>query len=111
MNLNIKKISSLVLPMLLSAGMVFAAPPKNIGGFVDLMWNIVHWIFAFFLIFAAIYIIIAAFTYLTAQGDPEKIRTAKMQLIYAIIAIVIAALSEAIIAALGNIVGFTIKIQ
>ncbi|KKL68087.1 hypothetical protein LCGC14_2128510, partial [marine sediment metagenome] len=38
---------------------------------------------------AGIFIIIAGFQYLTAQGDPEKTKSAKNMIMYAIIAIVI----------------------
>ncbi|MCL5733262.1 MAG: pilin [Patescibacteria group bacterium] len=107
MKLNIKKSAFLIVPMLLLAGTVFAAPPQNIGEVASLMWSITNWIFTFFLIFAVIYIIVAAFMYLTAGGDPEKIKNAKMQLLYAIIAIVIASLSKLIVYSVSDISGAT----
>lgn len=52
------------------------------------------WYTAFF-IFAIIFILVAAFKYLTAVGQPEKIKTAHTMLIWAIVAIAIALLSVA----------------
>ncbi len=48
------------------------------------------WISVAFWIFAAIYVFWAAFTYLTANGDPEKIKEANHRFLYAIIAIAVA---------------------
>ena len=44
----------------------------------------------------AILILIAAFQYLTAQGDPEKTKSAKNMIVYAIIALVIALIAGGI---------------
>lgn len=43
-----------------------------------------------FFIFAVIFILVAAFNYLTAAGEPEKIKTAHKMLIWAAVAIAIA---------------------
>lgn len=108
--INHQKAPVLVIIMFIAAaGFVFAALPQNASEMVTLMWSIVNWVFTFFIIVAAIYIIIAAFMYLTAQGDAEEISKAKRQLIYAIIAIVIASLSELIVYSIAGIVGATIK--
>ncbi len=47
------------------------------------------WYTSFF-IFAVIFILVAAFKYLTAAGEPEKIKTAHKMLIWAAVAIAIA---------------------
>ena len=47
---------------------------------------------------AAIYILLAAFKFLTASGDSKKIDEAKHMLTYALVAIVVGALTKGIIA-------------
>lgn len=74
--------------------------PQNVTGVVDVVRNIVKWVYIIFFIIAVLFIILAAFTYLTAGGDEEKVKKAKDQIIYATIAIVVALLAisfEAII--------------
>lgn len=55
--------------------------------------NIVQYTYAIFFIVAVIFIIIAAFNFLTAQGDPEKIKGARAQILWACVAIAIALIS------------------
>lgn len=52
------------------------------------------WYTSFFIL-AIIFILVAAFKYLTAVGQPEKIKTAHTMLIWAIVAIAVALLSVA----------------
>lgn len=66
---------------------------QNVSGLVDTFRMIVKWIYTIFFIIAVIYIIAAAFTYLTAGGEAEKVNTAKDQLIYAAVAIAVALLA------------------
>ena len=58
--------------------------------------NIVSWTYIIFFIVATFFILIAAFNFLTARENPEKIKTAKDQLLYAAIAIAIALMSSGI---------------
>ncbi len=51
----------------------------------------------------AIFVIIAAFQYLTAQGDPEKTKTAKNMIIYAVVALGIALIAGGISGIVENI--------
>lgn len=75
-------------------------PPTFLtGGISDvirILERFLSWMFTIFLIIAAIFIILAAFNYLTAGGDDEKIKTAKKQFIYAIVAIVIALIATGV---------------
>jgi len=73
----------------------------------SLLENILGWIYTFFFIFAAIFILIAAFQYLTAAGDEEKVKKAKNMLIYAVIAIAIALVAMGIDNIVANLVGAT----
>lgn len=91
-----------VMPM---ASLIYAQPQTGItlpgantnittvSGVVDLLRGVVRWVYVIFFIFAVLFIILAAFTYLTAGGDPEKTNKAKDQLIYAAVAIAVALLA------------------
>ena len=65
--------------------------------------NIVNWLFTVLLIVAAIFIIIASFNFITAAGEPEKIKTARQFVIYALIGVVVAFLAR-------GLVGFAINV-
>mgnify|MGYP001595362602 CR=1 FL=1 len=57
---------------------------------VIILTNIFDFLFYIISFLAALFLIYAAYVYLTAAGDAEKVTTAKNIILYAIIAIVIA---------------------
>ena|SRR3989344_5609348 len=80
-------VSAVIIPGITQTG------PTTVSGTVDILRNIVKWIYIIFFIVAVMFILFAAYTYLMAQGDPEKVNTARNQIIYAIVAIVVALLA------------------
>lgn len=60
------------------------------------MKTVANWIFSIFLIVAVIYIILAAFKYLTSRGG-ESVKDAHKMLVYAAVAIAIAILAPGIV--------------
>ena len=74
--------------------------PKGIYGIVE---RIANWIFAVLIILAVIFILLAAFTYLTSGGG-EEVKKAHKQLLYAAIAIAVAVLAKGIVAAVRVVV-------
>ncbi|MDP3015355.1 MAG: hypothetical protein Q8N28_03040 [bacterium] len=60
---------------------------------LNILTKIVRYTYTIFFIVAIIFIIIAAFNFLTAQGDPEKIKGARAQILWAVVAIAIALIS------------------
>jgi len=94
---------SVLLP--LASAVVYAQPEtgvvlpganqnvRTVSGLVDILRGVVRWIYILFFIIAVLFIIFAAFTYLTSGGDPEKVGNAKNQLIYAAVAIAVALLA------------------
>lgn len=112
--------------LIIGAGMVFATtaialnPPPQQGGqfgapqpiqsnqtmttLVMTLTEILAWVYTIFFIIAAFFILYAAFTYLTAKGDPEKVTGARDQIIYAVIAIVVALLAFSIDQIVSSIV-------
>ena len=58
--------------------------------------SITQTIFYGVMVIAVLFILVAAFHFLTASGNPEKIATARQMLIYAVIGIAVALLAYAI---------------
>ena len=56
---------------------------------MDLLKKITDWLFAILLIVAAIWIIIAAYWFVTANGDPEKTKSARDFVLYALIGVLV----------------------
>jgi hypothetical protein len=55
--------------------------------------KIVNWLTGLFFVAAILFIFYAAFLYLTAAGDEDKVHKAKNQLMYSIVAIAVALLA------------------
>ena len=64
-----------------------AAIFNNIGELVKRVCVLAGYMFAFLVLLAVIFILVAAFQYLTAAGDPKKIQTAHLALTYAAVGI------------------------
>ncbi len=84
--------------------------PKGAGisrfeGVVVILMTVLRWTYTIFFIVAVFMILLAAYTYLTAQAEPEKIKSATNQIIYASIAIAVALLAVSINAIVGSIIG------
>lgn len=86
----------------------FQAPPDTIrtgGTLVQVVQGIINWVFVAFLIAAVLFVILAAFQFLTGGGDPQQVAEARQKLIWAAVAVVIATLSRAIPTVVNNIIG------
>ena len=69
----------------------------NIFGGGGILNKALNWIFSALIIVAAIMLIYAGFTYVTAAGDPGKVKTALNQVIYALIGVAIGVLAKGLI--------------
>ena len=95
--LPIASLAAVLLPVLALAQVIPPATPiTSFQEILNVVNTLLSWIFTIFFIIAAIVIIFAAFNYLTAGGDEEKIKKAKQQLIYAIVAIAVALVARGI---------------
>ena len=97
-------LTALVSPALISATNGAPTVFTTGQGLLDFISKIVNWMFAILMIVAVVFLIFAAFSFLTAAGDPEKIGKAKTQLIYAIVAIGVAVLARGIVFVVQNII-------
>jgi ABC-type uncharacterized transport system permease subunit len=72
---------------------------------LQLLCTVFAWAFYFLIVLAVIFVIFAAFKYLTAAGDPEKVKAAGATLLYAAIAIGVALLAKAVPLVVGSFLG------
>jgi len=78
-------------------------PVEDVPGLINAIAGIVKWVYTIFLIVAVMFILFAAFNYLTAGGQPEKVKSAHDQIIYAAIAIAIALLAVGAVAIIKDV--------
>lgn len=67
--------------------------------------NATNWVFYIFSALAVIFIVIGGITMMTAAGDPEKFKTGRLYVLYAVIGVVIGLLAKALPAILRGIIG------
>ncbi len=108
-------VSILITVPLFRAAYVFAqsplvlqAPPQtsiSTGGISALITMINaarDWIFGILLSVVVVFILLAAFNFLTSGGDEKKVASAKKMMRYAIIALIVGTLSGSIIILVGS---------
>jgi len=109
----------LIKSLALSAALPFVAGAQqsaplvsnvtNLTGFVLILCTIVNWLFTFLIILAIVMILVAAYKYLTASGDPEKVKSASHVLIYVVVAVAVAVLAKGLPLLVGSIFGATFQ--
>jgi cytochrome bd-type quinol oxidase subunit 2 len=92
-NLKANATKIAVVISILSMTGVACAAVNTMSDIVDIIVTVARWIRTIFFVVAAIFILMAAFGYLTSGGNEDKVKSAKNQLIYAVVAIVIALLA------------------
>ena len=113
-------IITLVLPALAFADSGLGQPPvgggvtpttvpqgniTSLSGVLQILCTVFAWAFYFLIVLAVIFVLVAAFKYLTAAGDPEKVKSAGATLLYAAIAIGVALLARAVPLVVGSFLG------
>ena len=108
-----KSLSTLILISLVSLFMLPAIMPvmaatgtpiiSNLDEMDSLIQKIVDWFSGFVLIVAVLFILVAAWTFLTAGGNPENVAKARQMLIYALIGIAVAVLAWGMVPLVTNI--------
>jgi len=63
--------------------------PSTVNDVLVILNRIIDWMFTGLLVLATIFIILAAYKYLTASGNPEKVKEANRQILYAVVAIAV----------------------
>lgn len=86
-------IGILVIPMIVSAQIGQPEIAEELAiccGPGSILYNVTNWLFTILLVIAAIFIIIAAYMFVTASGDPDKTKTARNFVLYALIGVLVA---------------------
>ena len=113
--MKIKKIIAAAAPAFVALGvaaLVFAqtglqtAPqgPNTIGGLLTIISNGINLLFTILIVISVIFIILAAFQFVTAGGDPNGVLMARQKLIWAAVGIIVATLARAIPTVVNNII-------
>ena len=97
-------LSVIILSLVLTPALASAQDILGDNDFIDALNSIVNWLFTVLLIVAVIFILIAAFNFITAAGDPEKVKTARQFVIYALIGVVVALLARGLITFIQSVI-------
>jgi len=107
----------MTLPLFLwvfSISPVFAAlekipekPVSTIEGVNEIIDKVAKWIFNILLSVATIVLLLAGFQWLTSGGNEEKISSARKNLIWALVGILVALLAKGLVAIIKSLVGST----
>ena len=103
--LNLIAVSAVALPLVAMAAFNPGGtpnPPTDINAIVDAILNFV-WIV--FVAIATIAILFAGVLFLTSQGDPEKVKTARTAFLWGIAGIVVAIIAFSIVLIVRNTIG------
>jgi hypothetical protein len=106
---------SLVAPVAFAQNIPPPMPPSpislpqgtisSVGGVLQAFCTVFGWAFWFLIALALIFVVVAAFKYLTAGGDPEKVKSAGATLLYAAIAVGVALLARAVPLVIASFLG------
>lgn len=99
--------ASVVLPLLASAQTLPPPPATSITGVFALVCTIFGYLFYVLVLATIFFVIMAAFKYLTAAGDPEKVKAANQQLLFAAVAIVVGILARVLPGIAASLIGVT----
>jgi len=80
-------------------------PITDIDQIFDILKTVVQYVYTIFFIVAILFILIAAFNFLTAKGDPTKVQGARSQITWAVVAIIIALISVGAAQIIGSFLG------
>lgn len=80
------------------------APGWGTYNVIPTLDSVSNYLFGFLLVVAAIAIIIAAFFFVTASGDPDKTKTARNFVLYAVIGVLVAFLAKGFVMLISYIV-------
>jgi len=85
------------------------SPTGSIPTEPDEVWKtintVINWAFAVLILGAVLVIVLAAYLFLTAAGDADKVAKARNYVLYALIAIVVAFLAKALISLVASMLG------
>ena len=78
---------------------------RDLPGINRVIATVVNWVTGLFFVVAILFLFYAAYLYLGAAGDPERLTKAKDQLVYSVVAIAVALLAGSIRYIVANLLG------
>lgn len=100
-----------VLPAVLVSAMpliVLAAEEpliKDFAGVLNLVCRIFYMMYTILVILAVVFVLVAAFKYITAGGDAEKFKMAHKTLLYAVIGLAVAMVARGVPSIVASVFG------
>lgn len=85
----------------------FSGPVTTVttgGNLVTTIQALTNWFFVVFLLLAVIFVILAAFQFLSGGGDPQAVAQARQKLIWAAVAVIVATMARALPTVVNNII-------
>lgn len=73
-----------------------ATPFNTVSSVLNFVCTIFGWMFYFLIALAVVFVVVAAFKYLTSSGNAEGVKSANSTLLYAAIAVAVALLAKGI---------------
>jgi len=113
-------VAFLVFVMLGGSGLVLAAgetPPTSFFGgeiptgvtsgeaFLNLIDNIIDWIFVIVLLGGVVFIVLAGWQFISGGGDPQTLSQARNKLLWGAVGIMVAVLARGLVTAVKSIIG------
>lgn len=92
-----------LVPAVSSAQQIFGQPgPSDAPRWgdldvMDVLERLTNWLFAILLIAAAIFIIFAAYNFVTAGGDPDKVSKARNFVLYALVGVLVGFIAKGLV--------------
>lgn len=103
----ISLISLFMLPAIISVIAQGTGIITSVEQLDTLVQKIVNWFSGFVLVVAVLFILLAAWTFLTAGGNPDSVAKARQMLIYALVGIAVAVLAWGMVPLITNILSPT----
>lgn len=107
-----KIIALTSISLLLVPVVALAQPPETLpavvttpGDIIRIIETVANWLFVILLAVALIFILIAAYQFLTSGGDPTRVAAARQNLLYALVGIAVAFLARGLVALVRFVLG------
>jgi phosphoglycerol transferase MdoB-like AlkP superfamily enzyme len=81
-----------------------SGPPADLD-VIEVLGGLVNWMFYILMIVAALFLVFAGFTYLTASGDPDKVKKAHDSVMWALVGVAVAVMARGLVALVEKILG------
>lgn len=92
-----------------STGAPVVSNATTLGGVLGILRTLSGWFLGILVALAVVFLVYAAFMYLTSGGEEESLKKAKNYLVYGLVAIVVGLLARGLVILIGTLVGQNIS--